>query len=372
MFDLRGLLPARRVSPLMALTALLALTLPPAIQAQSLSYTTVGKVEFGGTMGMMMRMVPDAQADQRQTIHIKGTRMRMDNGDTSTITDMTDGRYTMLDHEAKTFYSVTAEDMQAQMEQAQEQMAAYGEDPMAEAGPTEEGSYELKISTDRAGRARDFDGYSAEQVLMTMELVPKSPEAVEAAAMTGRTVFFTELWISTDFPGATEYREAQEKMGEAFLESGGGGMAELMSQALAGNPNMKDALETNWAEMKDMEGVPVRTVTHMVSVPAGMEFDPDAVLAAADQPLEAGEMPSAQDAAMEAAKGAMGRRLGGLLGRGKKEEKEPEAPTGPAVQTITMRSVSTIEEIRTDALPDDLFQPPANYTERRPEWMKGG
>ena len=206
---------------------------------------------------------------------------------------------------------------------------------------------------------------------MTMEMVPTSPEAVEAAAMTGSAVFFTEIWVSSDFPGADEYREAQEKMGEAFMESGGGGMAGLMSQAMAGNPNMKEAFQKNWEEMKDMEGVPVRTVTHMVSVPAGMAFDPDAVLAAADQPLEAGETPSVQDAAAEAAKGAMGRRLGGLLGRGKKEEPKPDAPAGPAVQTITMRSVSTIQDINTDALPDDLFQPPPDYSEHTPDWMKG-
>jgi hypothetical protein len=114
--------------------------------------------------------------------------------------------------------------------------------------------------------------------------------------------------------------------------------------------------------------VPVRTTTHMVTVPAGMEFDPGAVLAAEDQPLEAGEMPSMA----EAARGALGRAMGGMLGRRNREEADPEIPAGPTTQTITMRSVSSIEDIKTEPLPDDLFQPPPEYTERQPEWMRGG
>jgi hypothetical protein len=142
----------------------------------------------------------------------------------------------------------------------------------------------------------------------------------------------------------------------------------MMSQAMMGNPGMKEALEKNWEELRNLEGVPVRTITQMVTVPAGMEFDADAVLAAEGQPLEAGDMPSGMDAAM----GALGRRMGGMLGRRNREEAEQEAPAGPTAQTITMRSVSSIEEIDTGALSDDLFQPPPDYTERQPEWMRGG
>jgi hypothetical protein len=98
-----------------------------------------------------------------------------------------------------------------------------------------------------------------------------------------------------------------------------------------------------------------------------MDFDADAVLAAEGQPLEAGDMPSGMDAAMEAM-----RRMGGMPGRRNREEAEPEAPAGPTTQTITMRSVSSIEEIKTEPLPDDLFQPPPEYTERQPDWMRGG
>ncbi|MGW8265680.1 MAG: hypothetical protein ACWGSQ_04880 [Longimicrobiales bacterium] len=368
MFDQRGRLSPRQVAPVLAVTALLPLTLPPGLQAQSLSYTAVSEVEFGGAMGMLMQMVPAAQATQQQTFHVKGNYLRMDSRERSTIMDVVDGRYTMLDHEARTFYSMTAEDMQAHLEGTREQMAAYWGTPLLGEGLPGEGSHEFRIATDRTGRTRNFGGYSAEQVLMTVEMIPDSPEAVEAAAMMGRTVFFTETWISDDFPGAAEYQEVQEKMGESILQSGEGAVAGLMSGVLAGNPNLMEAIEKNQAEMSGLKGVPVRTVLHLVSVPAGMEFDAEAVLAAADEPLAVDEMPSDPEAARE----SMERMLGGLLGRERGGRQDPQALAGPAVQAITMRSTTTIQEIRTDALPDDLFRPPPNYAERRPDWMRGG
>ena len=347
----------------------LSLIIPSMASAQDLTYTTVTRVEFGGTMGMMARMVPDMESETQQTVFLKGSQMRTDDGDTSTIFDVTEGRYTMVEHPSRTYFTTTLGQMQEQMEQTRERMGR--ESPMVGQGPPPGASFEFEVSMDRTGETRSFDGYTAEQVLLTMEMVPASPEAEEAAAAMGRTVLFTEMWLSSDFPGADAYRRAQEEMGEAFMAGGGGEMAGAMAQAMAGNPSFQEAMEKNMAEMKDMEGVPVRTTTHMVSVPAGMEFDAEAVLAAADQPLESVEMPSMADAAREAARGALGRRMGGLLGRRNQEEEEPREPEAPAAQTITMRSVSTLQDIRTESLSADLFQPPAGYEERQPEWLRG-
>ncbi len=362
---------ARALPPGFVTFALLCLlTNVGELKAQDLSYTTVTRMEFGGGMSMMMRMVPDMDQESRQTTYLKGGLMRTDDKETSSIMNSAEGEFTLLQHDSRTFFTMTLEDMQGQFAQAQAGMGQ--QNPMAQQGPGGEGSFEIKMSTDRTGQTRSFDGYSAEQVLMSVEMVPTSREAQEMAAVLGRTVVFTELWLSSDFPEADAFRRAQEEMAEGFIGSGGAGMGAVMAQAMGGgNASMQEAMEKNMEIMKELGGVPVRTVTHMVSVPAGMEFDAGAVLAAADKPLDAAEGPSAQDAAMAAAREAMGGRLGGLLGRGKKEE-EPEAPAGPVGQTITMRTVSTIEGIRTEALPDDLFQPPSNYTEKRPDWMRGG
>lgn len=354
--------------------AILLLTCLPfqALEAQDLSYTTVTRAEFGGPMGMMMQMMPEAGKETRQTVHIKGSLMRTDEEDTSSIVDMAQGSYTFLQHPDRTYYTFTLADFQSQMSEAQERMAQ--ENPTPSAAPVEEGSFEIKLSTDRTGRTRDFQGYTAEQVLMTMEVVPVTEEAREMAAAAGTTVFFTEMWISQDFPGAQAYREAQEGMAEEFMEAGGG-MGTAMAQVMAGRPDLKEAMEENLKVMGEMQGVPVRTVVHMVMVPPGMTFDGEAVLAKADEPLSSGMGQAAAGAAGEAAtdavRGALSRRMGGLLGRRNQEEEEKPEEVAPE-QTITLRTVTSISDIQTGSLPEDLFQPPAEYQERQPEWMGGG
>jgi hypothetical protein len=37
---------------------------------------------------------------------------------------------------------------------------------------------------------------------------------------------------------------------------------------------------------------------------------------------------------------------------------------------VFMRITSTIEDVSTAAIPDDVFKPKAGYKENKPEWMK--
>ena len=136
--------------------AILLLTCFPfqALEAQDLSYTTVTRAEFGGPMGMMMQMMPEAGKETRQTVHIKGSLMRTDEEDTSSIVDMAQGSYTFLQHPDRTYYTFTLADFQSQMSEAQERMAQ--ENPTPSAAPVEEGSFEIKLYTDRTGRTREL------------------------------------------------------------------------------------------------------------------------------------------------------------------------------------------------------------------------
>jgi hypothetical protein len=119
----------------------------------------------------------------------------------------------------------------------------------------------------------------------------------------------------------------------------------------------------------------VKTVVNFVMVPPEQSLDREQVLAMADQPLSAGMGEVMADAAKEeaadAARGALRGLSRGLLGRGDDEKEEEE--TAPAlVQSILMRMTSSVEEIQTDPLSDDLFQPPAGYTEIAPPWQGMG
>jgi hypothetical protein len=337
---------------------------PASLGAQSVGYTSVTTMEFGGPVGAMMRMVPDMETEVREETFIKGSLMRTDNDQTGTIVNMGSGVTTFIQHEDEVYYTLDMREMGERFQAA----AGTGEEWEEEESDLE---FDVTVNIDRTGRTRSFDGYSAEQVLMTMEMVPRNEEAMESMEESGSMVVFTELWLSTDFPAY----EAMESMRADFTEGGisdqgAGGYNAALTQAFSQDPKMRDAFERNMEEMRELEGMPVKTVTSMVLVPVGQEFDPDAVLEAADQPLEAsGGMGDLMgQAAGGAARQALG-RMGGMLGRGRNREREEE-PQGR--QSIMTRVTSVLQDVRTSGIPDSLFSPPEGYQEQTPPWMGGG
>lgn len=362
---------------ILALTVITILT-PSLAFAQDVSYTTLTKGEFAGTLGTMMKLVPGAGDPIVQKTFIKGSLMRTDDEDTSTIMDMGEGRYTYLDHPSKTYFSMTLAEMQLQAQAGlAEAMDARptAESEAADTPPEDSVTFDVKLTTDRTGRKQDFGGYSAEQVLMTVEVVPKVTGAKATSANdepteAGTLVLLTELWLSNDFPGQEALQEAETQMGRELMESEEG---TALAQAFASDPKMGEAFKKSAEEMKGMGGTAVKTVSYFVMVAPGAEFDPDPVLAVADQPLSEGMGSAVAGAATEGAKGALrgalSRRTGGLLGR-RNQEPEPEA-AGPT-QAIVMRVTSTVEDVSTGSLSEDLFKPPVGYTEQQPDWIKGG
>ncbi len=363
----------------LAILSALAIPTDP-VSSQDFTYTTVTTGEFGGTLGMLMQMVPGAEDPTRETTYLKGSLMRTDRGETSTIMDWSEGRLTMLMHEPKTFYSFTLEQMQDRVAATATLAVAEAEAEAAQvegAQPSEQGepAFDIRVSTDRTGQTQDFGGYSAEQVLMVIEIVPRAEEAEAAVQDSGSIVLLTELWLSEDFPGYEAFQAAQEEIGKEFLESGGGeGIAAAFQQAFDSDSRMQGAFEKSMEEMEDLKGMQVKTVTSFVTVPAGVSFDREAVLAAAGQPLSEGVGSAiAAAAAEEVARGAVRNLTRGLLGRRRQREEEPPEETQPQpVQNTIMRITSILEDVSSAVLSADLFRPSADYTEDTPEWIGGG
>jgi len=365
---------------------LLLAVLPVTARAQSVTYTTVTRGEFGGSLGTIMQAVPGAQSENRETVYLKGALMRTDSEDSSTIVDAGQGMYTVVDHEDENFFRYSLDEMMTAMSAQMGEMEAQQEAAMADMDRREDSdvSFEVKISTDRTGRTMDMGGFPAEQFLLVLEMVPTSEEAVEAAEESGTMAVVTELWMTQEMPGWKEFQEAQAEMAsQAAGASDANAFAAAIQQALATDPRMEEAFDKNMEAMQEMDGVAVKTVVNFVMIPPEQELDREQVLAMASEPLSAGMGEVVADAAADAAKeeaadaarGALRGLSRGLLGRGRDEPEEKEEEAAPApVQSILMRMTSSVEEIRTDPLSDDLFQPPAGYTEIAPPWqgMGGG
>ncbi|MHB1191995.1 MAG: hypothetical protein ACYC6F_03030 [Longimicrobiales bacterium] len=324
-----------RSSAFLFASLLAAVALHAPATAQGVTYVTVTKPEMGGAMGMVARMAPGATAETKVTTYIQGDLQRTDEGEaTSTINDMGGGRFTYLDHEEKTYWSMTLAEMMAQAQGA-----------MAGAEPAE-GAPELKV--ERTGKTQRFDGYTAEQLLMYTEPTSGADAQVTEGDPAGMA-FLVELWFSKDFPGYAELKKAQDAMGA--------GAAAGMEGGFAADPAMMEAGRKIAEQMKGIEGIPVRTVTSFVMVPPGAEFDREAVLAASDKPLGSGG-----GGAAAAAAGAARQALGGLMGRGRRQQEQP-APDAAPTQNVYMRVTQIVQDVKTGAIPDERFQVPAGYKE---------
>jgi hypothetical protein len=366
---------SKRVTRSLILCAVMTFGLAPTLETsdaagQDLAYTTLTRAEFAGALGSLMRVVPGAQDPMRQTTYMKGPLMRTDEGETSTIMDLAEGRFTHLDHERKAFYTFTMAELQAEMAAAMEEIEQEQPEDVP-AGDDPEVTFDVRLSTERTGRRMSFDGYSAEQVLMVVEVVPRPTDPGAAQEEAGSMVLFNELWLSSDFPGLAAIQEAQAKVAQETLEEIQAGIAGALQQAFASDPRMQEAFERSAQEMEELDGLAVRTISSFVLLAPGVELDRDVILASADQPLSSGAgdvmAGAAAAGAREAARGAMRGLTRGVLGR-RQEEPAPEQPEAGPAQTIVMRTTSLVEEVGTAELSPDLFKPPADYTERKPDW----
>lgn len=358
----------------LVLCAVAAFGLAPTVQTsqaagQDLTYTTVTRGEFAGAVGTFMRLVPGARDPLRETVFVKGHLMRTDEGRTSTIVDFQEGRFTHLDHPERSYFTFSLAEMEAELAAALEGVEA--EQPR-DAPPGEESdvTFDVRVSTERTGQRTNFDGYSAEQVLMIVEVVPRSSDPGAPPEEAGSMVLFNEVWLSTDFPNFSAIAEAQMAAGQERIEGVQAGLGGALQQAFAQDPRMQEAFERGTQEMEELDGMPVRTISSFVLLSPGMELDRGAILASAGQPLASGAgdvlAGAAAAGAQEAVRSAVRSLTRGVLGR-RQEAPAAAAPEAGSSQSIVMRTTSVVEDVRTDPLSPDLFRPPADYSERKPE-----
>ena len=335
------------------------LALVPAVSAQDVRYTTLSKGEFGGALGRWMKLF-GGSSETKEVTSIKGGKLRTDTDDASTVLDLDAKAMTWMDHESKTYTTMTfaqaVERANAMMEEMEDSVAAAKEE-MQEAKEPENVRYEVRFSTDRPGKTAKIAGYEAEQVFLQVEVeaIPiRQPDESEeeANARAGTLVVLSELWLSTAFPGYAAKQAQAEKWAEAL--GGTEAPSKAMVQAYQFDPRIQEGFEKLAEEMKGIEGEALRSVTHVVGVPHGVTFDRAAVLKDANKKLS----DDVAGAAANEAKNAVSGLAGGLFG--KKKEAEPPRPQ----QGTIMRLKTEVTECSTAALVDNVFAVPAGYTER--------
>ena len=340
-----------------AVLLLAALAAPPA-SAQDVTYKTRSSISMGGAMDALMGMAARMGGGSTETVetqYIKPGKMRTDVMESSSIVDLEGRRYISVDHNNRTYTVVSFDSVTAMAQSMSQQMNQAGQAPRQPTSPPTDQpqmEYSFDVSVDRAGERQSIAGYQAERVFVTVEMEGREAGTQDQDGQGGRIVMLTDMWVSPDAPGYEAFASNQSDQAQA-MAGATRDMSSAMGAMFAQNPNQRAAMERAAEEMKKVEGMPLKTTTHMVMVPLDQEFDRDAALAP-PAPKQEGSGVSAGDVARSA--------LGGLFGRGRQPEPEPEPAADGPTQLTVMRVEQEVIEISTAAIPDSTFEVPQGYT----------
>jgi len=327
--------------------------------AQDVKYTTVSTAEFGGSVGRMIKL-SGAEDPITEVTYIKGNRLRTDEDkESSTITDFGDGLFTWLNHPAKTFYTMSIADVTATAQQLAAGYAAdsSGQQQVAQDDPRV--TYDIKASTDKTGKKQKFHGSQAEQVLITIEIEATEVTEDEDSTLAGTMVLISDQWMSTEFPGYEAMQRIEANWAEVWRTNTAGADANGMDQASQTDPRIGAAMEKLAEELKDLEGIALKSTTHFVVVPPGAKFDRNKALKDADKSLADDAAGAAANEAAKSAQDAVSGITGGLFGSKKPKEPKPE-------QSTIVRVKSEVTDVQTATLQDEVFKAPPDYTEAKP------
>jgi len=294
------------------------------VSAQDLTFFTTTTLEVSGALGRTLSSALNADDPMALLVCFKGSRLRIDGDEASTILDWSSGVQTFLDHSDRTFLRFDFTQM----------AGAIGERPRRD--PTAGASAEVTRTAYPTGKRDNLGGYAAEQLVLVVEL--RTENAGGAQGRPPAAALVTDLWLSSEFP---EYRLRREMAPEALAQYRRIGRPAGVTQALhalsAANALMASAWEESMAALEELEGTVLGSVTHFVMLPPGAALDRAEVFATSAEEVE--DVPGlAQGAAR------------------------------PARQTVVMRVRIGITGVSTDAIAESTFAIPSSY---KPKGLPG-
>ncbi len=327
-------------------------------QTRSLSWTETTRMEVPGSLGLILRMAGAGDPiTTRSAMHLQGNALIQETDETTVVTDLDAGRWITVDHQARTYTTMTFADLQRMSEQAMVEMQTAAAQANADVQASreelrrsqEEAQAEInfRISAESTGQRQRIGGVDASQHFIIAEFEATSvPEGVEEEPEGGSMYFLTELWQTSDVPGEeellqewaralasnAELREAVYGMMESAQETG-----DIMATSLAAwNPQISAGMAELAEQMEDFEGTTVRSVLTIAMVPLGTTPDRAELLAwqpSAGINVGGAVAGAARGAVADAARGALGGLGRGLLG-GRNADPEPEPAAQPRVQAM--------------------------------------
>ena len=325
--------------------------------AQDVKYQSTTKIDMGSAMNLVLKM---AHAQEITETHlIKGRKMRTDTDKQSTIFDMDNSRFIMIDHDKKTYVSVPMNQMVAATAMMASASNARSENGVMTATARDSAGnkmdFTFNVSEEPTNERQNVNGQDAQRAFATIETDMKyTGEGDTKAQDAGKIVMLLDNWIANTGPAYTAVSNFNKAMSKELREQAFSTTKGISAIATA-NPQMGEAMKKAAAEQAKVEGVAMRSTTHLVIVPVGMKFDRNLAV-----------NPPQENATSSAAKRAFGGMVAGALGANRRTEKAADnaaSSTDKPKQTTVMKMTMEVRDVQSTSLPASLFEPPAGYKE---------
>jgi hypothetical protein len=322
--------------------------------AQDVQYKSVTKLDMGGAMNLVLKMAKAQEISE--TYSIKGRKMRTDSDKQSSIFDMENGRFIMINHDNKTYVSAPLSQMTAATMMMANNMNARSEKGVMTATAKDsvgnKMDFTFNVSMDPTNERENVNGQDARRTFATIETDMKFTEAGDTKQQdAGKIVLLIDSWNANGGPAYTAVKNFNEAMSKE-LRSQAATQMKGINAVMSQNPQMGEAMKKAAAEQAKIDGIAMRSTIHIVLVPVGMKFDRDLAV-----------KPPEESAGNSAGKRMMGSLLSGALG-GRKAEKTAESAAANNPKQSTMAKMSTeVRDVQSLSLPASLFEPPAGYKE---------
>lgn len=285
------------------------------------SYEQSSKIT-GGMMAGMMKVAgvfsKTAREPMKSTIMVKGDRMAHLMGDRSgQIIDLSKETITEVNFEKKTYSVMTF----AEFAEALKQMDAKMKGQKAKGGESQ-AEMTVKASVKETGQKKMVAGHNASEYILTVEMEGTDQKTGQKIVAMGMT---SDMWLAPDIAGYDEVQRFYQRMATKINWSPNMGM-------FAGQAGTSEGMGQLIKETAKLKGVPVYQFIRMGG-PAGQGAEGQSA-AGAQQQQRQQQAETPKPSVGGALGSALGGRLGGLGGFGRKkkqdQEQKQEQPAQPA------------------------------------------
>ena len=255
--------------------AMLGGFLPTLAHSQGFRYTTTTRFSLAGTTGEAVSAVAGLADlnESTQTYAVLDEVMRVEQGDRVTLYDLAARRIVTMEGEACTV--TTFDHLQQQAAEATSTASAeQGTDTGATNYDLSEVAFDFSVQP--GGEVEEVSGYRLYPTTFT--IMAETGGGGVTDALDGTTVLVSDVGLAQNVEGYEVVQHFQQRLAQEL----GFGFADRerakkMQQVQRQDSRMQRVLEIALEEQIQLEGVPLKTTTYYVFVPAALTYDPSAV-----------------------------------------------------------------------------------------------